>query len=215
MSYCRILAAKEDGQLEHFKMFSNSYGFLMLVWETLFTKYRDQVDPNEKILFGDRYPALWKWVQSGGPPRWSSQEQKNIPAQLRSWELNVLYLTYDMTYIHGKEQLLRFAESCRIFSESNSSSATRVDHLHDIADETERLANEGYVYLCFYGMSVAENLWEGSITVKVDSDDEEDEYEDEESISYNFKENPENARFEHEPTLRPMVEVDRRGWCTP
>jgi hypothetical protein len=131
-----------------------------------------------------------------------------------------------MNYIQGKENLLRFAESCRVFSDSNASNPRNINHLYDIADETERLAAEGYVYLCLYGMSVSDNLWTGSVPVDISGFSEEEidelDYDDEDEegnrikcVTYNFVKNPEGAKFQMEPKLREMVVVDRRGWCTP
>lgn len=182
MSYAQILCAKSDGQLVHGEELRNAHGFAPIVWGALGAKYADEMRDIPKR--GSDYMGwqqLWDWVA-----------KKDKPALLRTWELNVLHMTYDMAYLKGQEDMKHYAASCRIFDAALTSNRAHVNHLQKIANETELLIVEGYEYVAFYGMSVGENLWSGRLKA-------ENEDEDEDSVLYNFVKNPENASFSHDP----------------
>lgn len=195
------MAATEEGQMTSQDEFSNSYGFAILVWDSLMAKYAAEYEhayPGRSQYRHDP-EGLWKWVAQGAPSGYGDH-RTIVPAQLRPWELNVLYLTYDMAYIQGEKQMLRFAESCLIFEEALVQTPSRVTHLVEIAKATQRLVREGFTYLGFYGTSCGENLWYGRVS-------------DGESVLYNFAGNAEGVTFSHQPKLYRMFDPARGRWC--
>lgn len=167
MSYCQLLTAKADGQLTPTKEYRNAYGFLMLIWDFLCEKYREDVvrqwyktNTRDFAPYPHELPSsLWPWAN--GPD-----------SKLTTHERNCLVMTYDRAYTQGKENILLFAEALEVVGAQ--APKDRVNHLPQIAQDLRTAVAEGAEYVAFYGMSVAENEW----AISKEWQDEDGEWEE-------------------------------------
>lgn len=153
MSYTRVYAMPKTGPVEPVETFRNSYGFGARIWTSMSLRYF-----NEKPdMFGEG--AIQKV--------WDLWKNPEVPVAYRA----VMLSTFDYAVIEW-ERLREMAAHYRAFRTSMPVEEQAADHLLEISELLEDLfigQRRDMAGVCFYPMSVAEDLWE------VPDDGEEDE----------------------------------------
>lgn len=198
MSYTELKIVTENGDVEGFSEYKNSWGFAAFVWDMLCAKYgveelyrRDKNKSKSRepyLMPGDTWQYLWECV-------------KEDKIKLKTWESNVLFSTYDDAIVK-RDDLLQLADDYDMFAEALRPEG-RVCHLRSIAKDMRKAYEQGALGICFYAMSVGDDPWYGVYTEE-NPDDMELDYGTEE---YNKQEEL------WEDSYRPYnVNTDSKHW---
>jgi hypothetical protein len=136
MSYAQLHGLTGDGELVVQSEYKNAHGWVAFVWDMLCEKHN--VDG---MYYGQKWERLWAQAQT-------------LP--LTAWERNVLMASYDWAAIE-REYFGVLADSLEKFEEAYNT-GQRVCHLTQMAKDLRELGDE-VVAVCWYNMSVSEDLW--------------------------------------------------------
>lgn len=140
----------DDGTPTPYTEYRNAHGWAAFVWTQLCAKHR----LNDFAMRRDQWPGVneafgeWKYL-------WHKHEKGELG--LAVWEHNVLMSTYDWAFV-GVDDFESLASSLRMFHTALGHDRV-VCHLRAMADDIDAIDRDRVMGICWYGMSVGEDLW--------------------------------------------------------
>lgn len=143
MSWMELKVINKDGDVLTAEEYKNAWGGAAFIWDALCKRY------DVKDKYGYHSFDAWNIL-------WNKVRDKEI--NLRPFEHNVLYFTYDNALVR-KEDMELLAKSLRLFDEEHKYQF-RVNHCLAIADTIDKYTNDNDVCgLGLYATSVGDDPW--------------------------------------------------------